>query len=165
MTIFVPSLPGESFSAEKWDIEQEIPLVAYKNEENSILYVNSEGIVNAFEENEIPVFAIVAIKPSERVIVENTSTRNSNSSTVLQAENGMNFVFEFDEFNNITSSTIKTRTSATVIPDLFKKIYDAKSILIKRSLAKDYIYYNISTKDGEGVFQKTFPNAFILLNY
>ena len=64
LTIFVPSLPGESFSAEKWDIEQEIPLVAYKNEENSILYVNSEGIVNAFEENEIPVFAIVAIKPS-----------------------------------------------------------------------------------------------------
>ena len=35
LTIFVPSLPGESFSAEKWDIEQEIPLVAYKNEENS----------------------------------------------------------------------------------------------------------------------------------
>ena len=104
LTIFVPSLPGESFSAEKWDIEQEIPLVAYKNEENSILYVNSEGIVNAFEENEIPVFAIVAIKPSERVIVENTSTRNSNSSTVLQAENGMNFVFEFDEFNNILKS-------------------------------------------------------------
>ena len=155
LTIFVPSLPGESFSAEKWDIEQEIPLVAYKNEENSILYVNSEGIVNAFEENEIPVFAIVAIKPSERVIVENTSTRNSNSSTVLQAENGMNFVFEFDEFNNITSSTIKTRTSATVIPDLFKKIYDAKKYSDKNGVwQRDYIYYNISTKDGEGVFQK-----------
>ena len=120
-------------------------MCAYKNEENSILYVNSEGIVNAFEENEIPVFAIVAIKPSERVIVENTSTRNSNSSTVLQAENGMNFVFEFDEFNNITSSTIKTRTSATVIPDLFKKIYDAKKYSDKNGVwQRDYIYYNIS---------------------
>ena len=56
----------------------------------------------------------------------------------------MNFVFEFDEFNNITSSTIKTRTSATVIPDLFKKIYDAKKYSDKNGVwQRDYIYYNI----------------------
>ena len=36
LTIFVPSLPEESFSAEKWDIKQEIPFFAYKNEDNTI---------------------------------------------------------------------------------------------------------------------------------
>jgi hypothetical protein len=166
LTIFVPSLPGESFSAEKWDIEQEIPLVAYKNEENSILYVNSEGIVNAFEENEIPVFAIVAIKPSERVIVENTSTRNSNSSTVLQAENGMNFVFEFDEFNNITLPRLKPEHLQLLFLISSKKFMMQKSILIKTEFGKGIIFIIIfRLKMVRVYFKKTFPNAFILLNY
>lgn len=154
LTIFVPSLPEESFSAEKWDIKQEIPFVAYKNEDNTISYVNSAGIVNTFEEDEIPVFPIVVIKPSERIVLQK-GTRNSNSSTVLHAENGINFVFEFDEFDNVTSPQIKTRTSTTTIPDLFKKIYDAKKFSDQNDIwQRDYIYYNISKKDGKGVFQK-----------
>ena len=36
LTIFVPSLPGDSFSAEGWNTAKEIPYVAYKNKENEI---------------------------------------------------------------------------------------------------------------------------------
>lgn len=157
LTIFVPSLPEESFSAEIWDIEQEVPFVAYKNEENTVLYVDSEGVVNAFEYDEVPVFPIVVVKPSERVVLQNASTRSSNSSTVLQAGNGMNFVFGFNEFDNVTSSKAKTRASAsaTEIPDPYKKNYDAKRFADLNGIwQRDYIYYNISTKDGNGVFQR-----------
>ena len=124
LTIFVPSLPGDSFSAERWNTAQEIPYVAYKNKENEILFVDNTGNLDIINHDEIPIFPIVVVKPSERVILQSASTRSSNNPCIMRADNGINFVFEYDEFNNITPS--KANTRVVEIPDSLKRIYDAK---------------------------------------
>lgn len=151
LTIYVPSLPEDTFSAESWNVQQDIPFVAYKNEKNQILYVDHKGTVDMIQYDEIPVFPIVVIKPSDRVSLYSTNVRSATTPTILRAGNGMNFVFEYEDFNN--KSRINTR--ATPIPDNYKKIYDAKKKSDENGIwQRDYIYYNISTKDGTGVFQK-----------
>ena len=72
LTIFVPSLPGDSFSAEGWNTAKEIPYVAYKNKENEILFVDNAGNLDIINRDEIPIFPIVVVKPSERVILQST---------------------------------------------------------------------------------------------
>lgn len=154
LTIFVPTLPEEIFSPEKWNTKEEIPLVAYKNEDNRILYTDNVGTINPIAYDEIPTFPIVVVKPSERVFLQTPSTRNVNS-TVLTSSNGKKFIFEYKEFDNTSSSEqIQTRTS-TEYPDKLKKIYEAKKYADENGVwQRDYIYYNISTKDGSGIFQK-----------
>ena len=151
LTIFVPSLPEDSFSAESWNIKSDIPFVAYKNEESQILYIDREGIIKKIRHDEIPVFPIVVVKPSERVVLQSAMVRSLPNATVLRAGNGKHFVFEYAEFDN--KSKISTRS--TPIPSNYEKIYDAKKKSDENGIwQRDYIYYNISTKDGVGVFQK-----------
>ena len=152
LTIFVPSLPGDSFSAERWNTAQEIPYVAYKNKENEILFVDNTGNLDIINHDEIPIFPIVVVKPSERVILQSASTRSSNNPCIMRADNGINFVFEYDEFNNITPS--KANTRAVEIPDNLKRIYDAKKYADQNGVwQRDYIYYGISTMEGMGMYR------------
>ena len=71
----------------------------------------------------------------------------------MRAENGLNFVFEYEEFNNLTK--VKTRVSPLDIPTQLQKVFDAKKFADQNGIwQRDYVYYNIMTKDGKGVFQK-----------
>ena len=70
----------------------------------------------------------------------------------MRANNGINFVFEYDEFNNITPS--KANTRAVEIPDNLKRIYDAKKYADQNGVwQRDYIYYGISTMEGMGMYR------------
>ena len=51
LTVFVPVLPNDIFSAEKWNVAQEVPFVAYKSKENQILFVDNAGKVNTIKSN------------------------------------------------------------------------------------------------------------------
>src|SRR5690606_31164118 len=70
LTIFVPSLPENSFSAETWNTSQETPLVAIRllnNDKTPV--INSEGESFLFDNNVIPGFPVVVLKENERVTV------------------------------------------------------------------------------------------------
>lgn len=163
LTVFVPVLPNDIFSAEKWNVAQEVPFVAYKSKENQILFVDNAGKVNTIKSNEIPSFPIVVVKPSERVILQSASTRNFKEANVVRTENGLNFVFEYEEFNNLTK--VKTRVSPLDIPTQLQKVFDAKKFADQNGIwQRDYVYYNIMTKDGKGVFQKKYQNVYIFLS-
>ena len=152
LTIFVPSLPDDSFSAEGWNTAKEIPYVAYKNKENEILFVDNTGNLDIINHDEIPIFPIVVVKPSERVILQSASTRSSDNPCIMRADNGINYAFEYDEFNNITPS--KANTRAVEIPDNLKRIYDAKKYADQNGVwQRDYIYYGISTMEGMGMYR------------
>lgn len=50
---------------------------------------------------------------------------------------------------------MQTRGVSTDYPEKLKKIYEAKDYADKNGIwQRDYIYYNISKKDGSGIFQK-----------
>lgn len=155
LTIFIPALPEDFFSPETWNTQKEIPLVAYMNNNKQILYTDNIGTINTIESDEIPAFPIAVVKPSERVFLQTSSTRNSDSS-ILTAQNGTNFIFTHKEFDNTNpTSKMQTRGVSTDYPEKLKKIYEAKDYADKNGIwQRDYIYYNISKKDGSGIFQK-----------
>lgn len=105
LTIFVPALPDDIFSPEKWNVKEEIPLVAYKDRDGQILYTDNVGNINSIAYDEIPMFPIVVVKPSERVFLQTSSTRNIGTTT-LTANNGMKFIFEYKEFDNVSSKKL-----------------------------------------------------------
>ena len=96
LTIFVPELPNNSFSAELWNTEEQIPLVA--------LHVTRDihaPIIGDFGEygNEflleagfIPAFPVVVLRDNARVRVAQDASR-AHSAALDNA--GSSFVFEF----------------------------------------------------------------------
>ncbi|WP_294585731.1 hypothetical protein [uncultured Bacteroides sp.] len=151
LTIFVPSLPLNSFSAELWNVDYDIPCVAYKDKNGKILFVNNKGdIDDTLDSDEIPLFPVVVLKPSERIVLQSTLTRGVSDLDLLRADNGTCFAFEYPEFNNVYLA--KTRAnSSNNIPEEMQKLFDAKKYADSEDIwQRDYIYYNILTKNGSG---------------
>lgn len=127
------------------------------NNNKQILYTDNIGTINTIESDEIPAFPIAVVKPSERVFLQTSSTRNSDSS-ILTAQNGTNFIFTHKEFDNTNpTSKMQTRGVSTDYPEKLKKIYEAKDYADKNGIwQRDYIYYNISKKMVVEYFKKHF---------
>lgn len=155
LTIFVPYLYGNIFSAEKWNTDVEIPYVAYENDKKQILFVDNTGTVSIVKNNEMPTFPILVVKPSERVVLSSASTRAINNSLFIQTDSDISLMFEYDGFNNMTSATTRAPLSANDIPEDFEKIYNAKKLADKNNIwQRDYIYYGIQSKDDKGAYAK-----------
>ena len=106
---------------------------------------------------------IVVVKPSERVILRSASTRNFKEANVVRAENGLNFVFEYEEFNNLTK--VKTRVSLWIFQRNFKKVFDAKKFADQNGIwQRDYVYYNIRRKMVKAFSKKKYQNVCIFLS-
>lgn len=151
LTIFVPTLPDNVFSAENWDILADIPCVAYKDDKGKILFVDSIGnIDDTFRDDEIPLFPVVVVKPSERIVLQSALTRSVNSSDILRTGNGINLAFEYPEYNN---QLAQTRIGDNKdIPESLNKVFEAKKYADSNGIwQRDYIYYDIKNKDGNGV--------------
>ena len=69
LTVFVPKLPENSFSAELWDVNNEAPCVSIRTKEtNDIPAFDSEGKEYLIEAQYIPAYPIVVIKENEKFL-------------------------------------------------------------------------------------------------
>lgn len=159
LTIFVPSLPNDSFSAEMWDTDKDVPSVASAlNYNGFIWYVDFQENVKKLSYNEIPLFPIVVIKENERIKVNTFDLRSVNNSDVVKNDTGSEFVFIDEIFNNITQKESKTRLyENTEIPSNMQKIFDAKNIADANNVwQRDYVYYDINNLTGRGTFKRNY---------
>lgn len=171
LTIFVPELPMDSFSAEKWNSRTEIPQVAYTlDTTNDTPIVNEKGEEYFLEAKYTPSFPIVVVKENERVkISTNNSIRNnaiaSNSPAIIQDNvlKGSSYNFEFldDAFNGnksnkIMKSASKIQSGAFVNSSgsFDSKIQQAYEIYKNTDgWQRDYIYYDITPGQQRGQFK------------
>lgn len=106
LTIYVPELPEEAFSAEIWDTNDMIPKVAIRLSSS-----NEVPIVDEFENerilapNEIPLFPVVVIKENERIVANNSPLTKQIAGNELNAK----LMFVNDAFNN----TMQTKSNRT----------------------------------------------------
>ncbi|MCT4285926.1 hypothetical protein CMU66_16795 [Elizabethkingia anophelis] len=170
LTIFVPELPMDSFSAEKWNSRTEIPQVAYTlDTTNDTPIVNEKGEEYFLEAKYTPSFPVVVIKENERVkISTNNSIRNntiaSNSPAVIQNNvlKGSSYNFEFldDAFNGNKSNIIQksasvkrmsTISNASLVDSKLQQAYE----IYKNAdgWQRDYIYYDITPGQQKGQFK------------
>jgi len=181
LTIFVPSLPEDSFSAESWNTSNISPCVAYSDMYHNIYAINSDAYKELIPYNIIPLSPIVFIKPSERVSLKSTITRSIPSDDLILTPDGT-YCFDYSEFNNLKAEgitrsrsrsprgdstrdgteTSRRRSTAPIENEIsdemverMNKIFEAKDLADKNDIwQRDYVYYNITTKDDKGPFQR-----------
>lgn len=106
LTIFVPSLPEESFSAETWNIDLDIPVVAIRtNTTKGVPMVDDKGEEWIFDSKYIPGFPVVVIKENERVIKDASPSFLSSKSSSAQFGDNLQFAFIDQVFDNTNTST------------------------------------------------------------
>jgi hypothetical protein len=104
LTIFVPTLPEDSFSPELWDVsdEEQIPDVALALDNISYVpVIGREGEKYLIEPGWFPGYPIVVLKENERVITDKSPRFDELDTRILNADGSSSGRFmgdEFDEF-------------------------------------------------------------------
>lgn len=143
LTIFVPELPENAFSAEKWDILNTIPKVAIRlSSPINTPILDNLGNKRILLANEIPLFPVVVIKENERITASKAALTRAVTNNELE-RNG--FTFLDTSFNNL-STKLQTKNSATrlTVNNNFDKLKEAYNKYPNGTgWQRDYIYYNI----------------------
>ena len=152
LTIFVPELPLNTFSAKKWNAENEIPLVAYTLiGVYDIPIVDSTGEITFLKGEYIPSFPVVVVKENERVRVSSSDSRERRNSEI----NTKLYKFEFldDSFNGALTN-LNSRSSNTSTVTIDDKLIRAYEIYRNTDgWQRDYIYYDITPSENRGQFK------------
>jgi hypothetical protein len=106
LTIFVPTLPEDSFSPELWDVsdEEQIPDVALALDNISYVpVIGREGEKYLIEPGWFPGYPIVVLKENERVITDKSPRFDELDTRILNADGSssgriMEFRDDIDEF-------------------------------------------------------------------
>jgi hypothetical protein len=160
ITIFVPQLPENSFSANVWNTKKDVPCVAVRTggfDPIPIFY--SDGRETLIEKDIIPGYPIVVIKKNEK-IVASIPTKADLYNAIKPINNSeTQLMFLASAFNNINGEHQEyiydeLRSSpADYIPSETQKIYQAwlkyKNV---DGWQRDYVYYDIEPEHTRGRF-------------
>ena len=167
LTLFVPTLPENSFSVHSWNTIDELPAVAVKvSDNNDVKIYYGNGETEVFPADIIPGFPVVVVKENERIV------RNGEilSKTVSENIEETNLIFVDEIFNNLHGKDlVNTKTRANrpdrpvplpkvdnpedYLPANMKKTYEAYKIYKNTTgWQRDYIYYGITPTPDKGPF-------------
>ena len=152
LTIFVPTLPENSFSAELWNTETEIPFVAIVlNTINDIPVISPEGEMVTIPANLIPSFPVVVIKENERMVYSTQPGYEQSKATRTFNANGLTYKFLDDAFDQelLKKNSNKLRTATRSQID--QKLIDAYNTYnTVDGWQRDMIYYGITPTSPNG---------------
>ena len=167
LTLFVPTLPENSFSVHSWNTIDELPAVAVKvSDNNDVKIYYGNGETEVFPADIIPGFPVVVVKENERIV------RNGEilSKTVSENIEETNLIFVDEIFNNLHGKDlVNTKTRANrpdrpvplpkvdnpedYLPANMKKTYEAYKIYKNTTgWQRDYIDYGITPTTDKGPF-------------
>lgn len=167
LTIFVPMLPNNSFSAQTWDTENMIPLVAIKSiKSDDVPIVDAEGVEAVLPAKYAPGFPVVVVKNSIRIMDDSSPNFTKlTSKTVLASSNGKSYKFIDDSFDR-KSNLKKKRGARLYFPfQLEQKIKDAYEFFPTSDAGwqRDYIYYNLTSTSTRGAFSLQFKETLVAI--
>ena len=171
LTILVPELPNESFSAELWDTENDIPAVAIPSTSSAIPFIRVDGTEDTVPEERIPGFPILVIKDNERVVVASNSSSETNSRSVrgfkqLETRNDVyndgeiRLEFWDKAFDNSVKKSIprafsRSNSQSEYTTNYFtvREAYNTYKENPNNGWQRDYIYYGIDHDNATGPFK------------
>lgn len=163
ITIFIPTLPENSFSANKWKAETEIPYLAIRlDRTNDVPIISPEGEEYLLEAELVPSYPILVIKENERIITNRqVGFADTNSSKILKTVNGISFKFVDDIFDQNLQTLNSGSSSFRRTSSLDNKITDAYEIYkTEDGWQRDYVYYGITSASPNGPFLMTLKRPF-----
>lgn len=175
LTIFVPKLPLNSFSAETWNVDTEVPVVGIRTlETNDVPVFNSQGEESVVEVGYIPAYPIVVVKENERISVKDPLAKSLLGSTLkTKSTSGVELAFLDDVFNNMdedisakakNNDLILTKARGPQIPDNIAKLYETYDVYAKMDTGgwhRDYIYYHIRPDSTKGPIDLSFKECLV----
>jgi len=152
LTVFVPQLPEDCFSADNWNTDEQIPAVAiHSTRQMNIPIFAQAGFLDA-ERGEtvikagiIPGFPVVVLKDNKSVVV----SKNSSSRYASLNNPGSDYVFDFtdDYYDGSRINDNPALRSTTypffVIDQKLKDAYNMYGIYGAVGWQRDYVYYNL----------------------
>lgn len=161
LTILVPELPKESFSAETWDAETEIPAVALRIR-------SEEGVPILFGDEEeylprhlFPGFPVIVVKDNERVITTTTIDELTFETP------GLSYLYKFTDanFDNIHRKSVSENIAAR-IGTVDQKLINAWNIMKPISgWQRDHIYYDLTATNTKGPFKADFKERITQIQF
>lgn len=161
LTILVPKLPENSFSAELWDTQNQIPRVAISlKTSNDVPIINLDGTEEIIEARYIPTFPIIVLKDNERVIVNSVSSDKNKKTNIVCKINGIDYKFLDDCFDK--SKNIKQSARVATVQSFDPKLVTAYNTYTSSNVdgwQRDYIYYGIAPISPKGSFKYDFQET------
>lgn len=168
LTIFVPELPEDSFSAELWNVKTDIPDVAVRTfEEDGVPAYNVERGEYLIDSWDVPEYPIVVIKENERIVVDNMSSNlfmNKRNQIPTRSDIHVSFEFLDDAFNNLNGQDKEKLKSSSLepLPDNLQKVSDAYDIYKNADgWQRDYVYYGITPSKTKGPFNYNYKECIV----
>ncbi|MVO09153.1 hypothetical protein GOQ30_08260 [Flavobacterium sp. TP390] len=158
LTIFIPTLPENSFSSENWDIN-EVPAIGVRlNNSNDVPVIYKNGTKNIIKGGNIPAFPILIIKDNER-IVTNLDKEFSNLETREFSIKTSNIRFKFldNAFDKQRNTTNRTGLNANNLNPEVLNAYN--TYLNADGWHRDMIYYDITPTSPNGQFKYNFQES------
>lgn len=168
LTVFVPKLPENSFSAETWDTNDpdQIPVVGIRvdntNEVPMVDAVNNHEYI--LEDDLIPGYPVVVIKNNERLAVNTDDNNFARSTEVIEAQDGTSYRFLDDNLNASMTKTNNTLIKPidpeggscnppfaiipgrdNTVPQFIKTAHNVFDGRISQPWQRDNIYYQLTT--------------------
>lgn len=191
LTIFVPKLPENSFSAENWDISdtENSPVVAISmDENNSVPMIAYNGEKFVLNPEQIPNFPVVVLKNSERLITNQMHGYSSLNTNELST--GTNLSFKFIDNNldpsviagepNFVNNTEQVATSTisnvsfdflfipgrelTVAPFLINA-YNSFNGQVINPWQRDNVYYGLTSSNSSGILTNKYKEAITYMKF
>jgi len=161
LTILIPELPLDSFSAEKWNVTSEIPAVAIRtNVTNEVPLITPYGELELMPADVTPGFPVLVVKNNERLVsnIENTDIDKYDTRSVYDKDEivikfwANSFDNEFRDGNN-TKQRITNYLDPVIIQayNIYQQQYPNLN-----GWQRDYIYYGIQPSNPNGPFSYDF---------
>jgi hypothetical protein len=157
LTILVPSLPEEVFSASKWNVDSEIPKVAVRlTTSNSVPIINSDGSEYLLEGKYTPAFPVLVIKENERVISDKHKDFKNFKTRSLESKKGAKYRFLDDEFDRKIKKSRRFAFTSQLDPKLITAFNTYQNA---DGWQRDFIYYDITPGQTKGPFRFNFKDG------
>ena len=157
LTIFVPELPLDYFSAEDWDVynANQIPDVAIRLDNMTYVPVIGRDDDNyLIAPEDVPSWAIVVLKENERFVPSTNSTYSSLNTRVIDAGD-ISLKFADNNFDPTYSFTSQNNNfnfqgaSDTFIPQYLQNAHSA-FINDPAGWQRDFSYYGLTPSNNSG---------------
>ena len=163
LTLFVPELPENTFSASLWNVTEQIPVVGItSNKTNNVNIINSDGDAYVLPCHVAPGFPVVVVKECERVVV--TEGGKSTASGRTMSGGGVSFQFLGDCFDGslkiaksdqeigATQTSSNGRLTALSLTKHLKLMLAYTAFPNTNGWQRDYMYYNLTPEVTKGPF-------------
>lgn len=152
LTVLVPELPEESFSAKTWSLQDTLAVGVRQDNRNEVPLYHFDGSSEELEAGIVPNFPVLVVKQNERVITNQDLAFAGVSTRMFFEARGVQFKFTHDGFDGSISERIAYTLDQKVI-DAFN-IYNQNPQL--NGWHRDYIYYDITPTAPNGPFKYDF---------